>query len=236
MDGATPLALAGRRPASIRAVLLDWDGTLVDSRAAVLAAYRAVTRRLLMREYPVGPVDEARVLTTAEARLFGTLVDDPLLAARLAEAYRAEYLARADPVTAFAGARRLLAGLAARGLKVGIVTSKARAPFELDSTALGLRSLIDAVVAGDDALEPKPAAAPLLACLELLGEPAERAVIVGDAPADVLGGRRAGVRTVAVRHGFDPSGALAAGPDHTIDGLDRLLPLIDALDASVPSS
>jgi HAD superfamily hydrolase (TIGR01549 family) len=221
---------------TLRAVLLDWDGTVVDSRAAVLAACRAVTERLLGDAFPRTAEQETLVLTRSELAMFTGLCRERRLAERLVDAYRAEYVAQTRTALAFPGAARLLDTLVGAGIRVGVVTSKARGPYAHDLATLALPEPAVAIT-GDLAMPSKPDPAPVEACLAALGVPAAQALMAGDAPADVLAGRAAGVRTAVLRHGFDLEGARAAGPDHELDDLAALGRLVATLAAaSSPSA
>jgi phosphoglycolate phosphatase len=217
----------------IEAVLLDWDGTLVDSRARVLAAHRRASDRLLARPFPETPEEEAVALTTAEAHVYARLAaGDPDLVARLVGRFRAAYLAVDEPVVTLPGARELLAGLHARGVRVAAVTAKAGASFAHDLAALGGDGWFAFAVAGDGEHPPKPDPAPVRAALRGLAVPPERALMVGDGAADVLAARAAGVRVAGALHGFDPAGVRAAGPDVLVHSPLEVLDLVDGVPAT----
>ncbi|HET7747607.1 MAG TPA: HAD-IA family hydrolase [Vicinamibacteria bacterium] len=83
------------------------------------------------------------------------------------------------------------------------------------------------VVGGGDAPEKKPHPAGLLALMAEAGAGLETTVMVGDSAIDVRTGRAAGVRTVAVRYGYDPGSLDAHPPDLLVDdpaGLAEALP------------
>lgn len=205
----------------MKAVLFDWDGTLVDSRRTVLEAYRRASRDVLGLDFPGSPAEEQAVLTGHTRVSFAPLAADDETLDRVIAATAEAYL-RATPALAFVGAADLLDALRADGVAIGIVTSKLRRAFEHDAEVLGLRDRIDAVVAGDDDHPPKPDPAPLRACLAELDVDPAAAVFVGDGPHDVTAGRAAGIRTVAALHGFAPQAVLDAGPDRAVGSLAEL--------------
>lgn len=211
----------------MKAVLFDWDGTLVDSRQTVLEAYRRASREVLGLDFPSGPAEEQSVLTGHTRVSFAPLAGDDETLERVIAATAEAYL-RATPALAFVGAADLLDALHAGGVAIGVVTSKLRRAFEHDAELLGLRDRIDAAVAGDDDHPPKPDPAPLRACLAELGVEPAAALFVGDGPDDIAAGRAAGVRTVAALHGFAPQTVLGAGPDRTVDSLAELRAVLAA--------
>jgi pyrophosphatase PpaX len=111
--------------------------------------------------------------------------------------YRRE---RGGLARAFPGMDRLLRDLRARGIRVGVVTSKLREDTLAELEETELDESVDVVIAFEDTDEHKPAAAPHLEALRLLG--ASGGAGVGDLPSDVVSARRAGLRTLAVAWGY----------------------------------
>lgn len=74
-----------------------------------------------------------------------------------------------------------------------MATSDDRAPTEATLAGLGVAELVDAVVCADDGLPVKPAPDMVLHVCRTLGVPPSRAAMIGDAPADLIMGRAAGV-------------------------------------------
>lgn len=208
-------------PERPRAVLLDWDGTLVDSRHTVVAVYRAATTAILGRPFPLTADEQEIALVGHAAATFGRLTPDPDVVLALTRACVERY-PEGPPVRPFAGAGALLSALREAGALVGIVTSKERPSYEHDLATLGFGELVDAAITGDLPIPPKPDAAPVLACLRALGVDARDAVLVGDAPTDVAAGRAAGVRTIAAAYGFAGAAVRAAGADAVVHDLEDL--------------
>lgn len=209
----------------MKAVLFDWDGTLVDSRRTVVEAYRRASREVVGFDFPATQAEEESVLTGHSRVSLAGIAPDAEALERLLTALVAAYL-EATPALAFPGAAKLLDSLHAGGVAIGIVTSKIRGSFEHDAEGLGLLGRVDAVVSGDDGYPPKPDPAPVLACLAELGAAPADAVFVGDGADDITAGSAAGVRTVAALHGFAPRTVLGAVPDRTIASLDELRALL----------
>ncbi|MEQ1504426.1 MAG: HAD-IA family hydrolase [Myxococcota bacterium] len=198
---------------TLDAVLLDLDGTVLDTHALILASWRHVRDRFALR------ADD-----DAFRRGMGRPLPEVLSAFARPDAETdalvAEYRAHNDlhhdaMVRAFVGMPEAIATLRAAGVKVAIVTSKSK-PF----AARGLRLTgiaVDALVSPSDVREPKPAAEPVLHALGLVGVAAERAVMVGDSPHDLASGHAAHVLTAAVTWGaFTEAELAAAHPDRWI--------------------
>lgn len=213
--------------APVDAVLFDVDGTLVDSRDAILATYAEAVRDVTGNLAAWEAMDVKHVLQRPAAEVFALLADgDTDRTARLGEAFQRRYAAREPEITWFAGAVEVLRTLRDRGLALGIVTTKARRRLDLHLAAAGATDLFAAAVCGDETPTPKPHPAPVLAVLDRVGAPPDRAVLVGDGVADVLAARAAGVRSVGVAYGFHPAECRAACPDHWIETIPELLDVL----------
>ncbi|OFE16713.1 HAD family hydrolase [Humibacillus sp. DSM 29435] len=232
--------------AGIRALLLDVDDTIVDTRAAMvtagsvalgalwpdLAAHHAAMAVRYYEDperwfprYASGEVrfDDMRVGRIEEvARAFGVATPEGALA-RYAKAY--------DP--AFRGAQRLFEDVpdlleVARGrrLPVALITNSAAAPTTLKLEALGLLDAFDAVVTTDTLGFGKPDPRMYLEACRRVDTPAPACVCVGDSLAwDVLGARDAGLRAVWL----DRAGT---GTDENVTRVTSLHQLTSALRAA----
>ena len=209
-------------------VLLDVDGTLIDSRAAIVAAYRHAFAQVGV-DYP----------TTDEqiARLLAQRLDEACLevaggdATECAGAYRAIYPDVSSAlVTPLAGARELLEGLVERGIAISLVTNKGRERLGPDLEHAGLADIpIVAAVTADDSPERKPHPRPILICLDRAGCAPGDAIYVGDGPHDIQAARAAGVAAAAAAYGYYGLPELEAErPDIVIDRPQQLLAFLDS--------
>ncbi len=176
----------GRRFA---AVLLDMDGTLVESHAAVERAWTA-----WCSEYGVDPADAWPVVHGAPAdrsvRILRPDLDDAAVAEAAARQLALQYDDLSDVVAA-PGAHELLAVLDRTGLPWAVVTSADRA---LSAARLGAAGIDPPVlVTRDDVSEGKPAPDPYLLAARLLGVDPSACLVVEDADAGADSGRAAGM-------------------------------------------
>ena len=212
--------------AAIAAALFDWDGTLIDSRDALLAAWRESTGQVLGRPYPASQAEEDVVFTLPGAQIWPELARDEDELAALPEAFQESYSRNHHKVHAFPGVRELLAGLHSAGVRVAVVTSKSRRRFEPDAEQAGIREAIDVAVCNEDVDAPKPDPAPVLCALERLELPADRTVMVGDTPVDVASGLGAGTPVIGVTWGHYGEAELReAGAVAVVDSPAELLDL-----------
>jgi HAD superfamily hydrolase (TIGR01549 family) len=198
-----------RVPASTRAVLFDWDGTLVDSAAASLNSY--VT---LFAGYgiPYGPGEFERTYSPDWYRTYAALGlprdkwDEA--DARWLEIYARE---RSDLLP---GAFAALDHLKRAGLALGLVTSGSRPRVEEDLARLEVERFFSVVVCGGDTARRKPHPEPLQVALDRLDVESGSATYVGDSPEDIEMARGAGVFAIGIPGGFPNRAALAASrPD-----------------------
>ena len=206
------------------AALFDWDGTLVDSRQALLAAWHDVTAEVLGRTWPVEEDDVRVILSRRGTEVFPSLSDDPAVVQALADAFTPAYERHAaEGVRPFPGAVGLLEELHGRGIAVGVVTSKARVRYTTDAARGRLSHLIAAATCAEDVVRGKPDPQAALSVLEQLGVSADRAVMVGDTVVDIGTGRAAGIRSIGVTWGSTPAGPLVeAGADGVVGTFDEL--------------
>lgn len=210
-----------------RAILFDLDGTLVDSRRDIAEAcnfaLETVGHPRLDEETIAGFVgDGARNLVGRALAANGERGD---LEQALAS-FHAFYAEHAAVHTRWMrGAREAIVALS--DLPLALVTNKPRAATCAVLRALGAEAAFASVIAGGDGpLKPHPGA--VLLALQAVGVAAADAWLVGDGTQDILAGRAAGCRTIAVLGGFVSEAALsAAKPDVTISSLVELLPLVE---------
>ena len=189
----------------MRAIVFDWDGTLVDTLPAILRANVEV-----LRAYGV-PFDEARYRAAyaPDWRLMYRRLGVPEEALEAAGARWLQLYGEATALLPFDGIEPALRRLAASGARLGLVTAGHRGTVEAQLDRFGLRDLFGSLVCGDDPVAAKPDPEPLVRVLTDLGaadDPAE-AIYVGDAPDDMRMARAVGVRGVGI------VGALASADD-----------------------
>jgi len=202
--------------------LFDIDGTLLDSAedicgaiACVLAA--APEPRDLSFEYLKGFIGLHLIELFSEVypAYSASQIDD------LIQQYRTTYLARQHAQTrVYPG---VMEGLAALGGRKSTATTKGSPTTRAVLEQFGLIRYFDHVQ-GTDGFPCKPAPDVVLTALAALGASPEDCLFVGDSPADMEAGRRAGVRTCAVRYGYGKSAELAKwAPDFWVSDLRELV-------------
>jgi len=211
------------RPSSLRAVLFDWDGTLVDSAEKSYRCYVEVFASFGLL------FDRERFRATYSPEWTRTYTAVGLPRDLWEEADRrwlSSYAREASELLPDAVAT--LERIGARRLAQGIVSSGEGARVRGELQAFGIARFFDAVVCADEAGRKKPHPDPLLLALSQLGVAPSEAAYVGDSPEDVEMARAAGAYAVGIPGGFPNREALrAAAPDLLAESLpvavDRLL-------------
>lgn len=189
----------------ITAVFFDIDGTLVDSRATILAALRdAVAAEGMQRS-----IEDL-------AFAFGLPGSVTLARLGIAEARHGEVMKRwmtakqshLATMRLFDGVVPAFEALRQSGMRLGAVTSKTRAECAVDLGLLGLTETFEVAVCLDDVRNGKPDPESLHKALALVGAAPEQAVFVGDTDHDRLCARDAGVRFI--RADWNPEATCAA--------------------------
>ena len=211
---------------SIRVVLFDLDGTLLDSIRHIIDSYH---HALADNGLPPRPDDYwlAGIGTPLWVQ-FADFTGDPDLMARLIASYRDYNLTLHDQrVRAYPGAVEAVRALRGHGVRTGLVTSKQRVGAERGLRLLGLLDAMEVIVGADDVTNPKPHPEPLLKAATALGVDPRAAIYVGDSRHDIQSGRAAGMRTAAALWGpFDRAHLEPSSPDHWVERPDQLVRLV----------
>lgn len=197
-------------PIAVRAVLLDLDGTLLDTALDLHAAANGMLADL---GRPAVALDDIRayvgrgIPNLVKRVLAGTLeaADDPTPPPPEALAsFRKHYtVCNGRSARPYDGVMEGLAALKAKQLPLAVITNKAGA-FTLPLLArTGLAPYFDTVVSGDQLPRAKPDPMPLVwACGRLGVSPAD-ALMIGDSVHDFNAGRAAGCRVFLVPYGYN---------------------------------
>jgi phosphoglycolate phosphatase len=225
------------RTSSSRVVLIDLDGTLVDTAPDI---FEAVSRMLLDTGARL-PFDTVRSfigkgvhhLIRQVLRKTGAFsFDERAALARFLDHYR-DTNGRYGQV--FPGVREGLRALRRAGYRLACVTNKPSLPTAALLDIHALSSWFEVVVGGDAVAQMKPSPEPLLyACRTLDAHPG-CAVLVGDSAVDAAAARAAQMPVYIVRYGYPGAdGQEAMRCDGFIDSFEELPALLGAQTAPNP--
>jgi phosphoglycolate phosphatase len=224
------------------AIGFDLDGTLLDTFRDLGAA---VNHALVLGGFHEVSVETSKDLIGGGAKIMlaraieaqGGLPEDEFK--RLYKAMLGYYEAHnAVHTELYPGVREGLAELAARGVRMAVVTNKFEAFARNVLTALGLVDQFETVIGGDSMgrgpdgqFLAKPHPAPVLKAREVLGAngPGGSFVFLGDSTYDARAAKDAGVPFVAAAYGYCDAPVEQMGAAAVIDSFAGLIPALESL-------
>jgi len=231
-------------PNSIKLVIFDLDGTLIDSRLdlvhSVNAALRHIGRPALPEDVIASYVGDGAPILIQRA-LGGEQVDEAVVRKGL-EFFLSYYREhKLDHTTVYPGITEALAaiqqssipesGIPQSGIlpsgngtprKMAVLSNKPVKPSQAIVEALGLGKFFSQIYGGNSFATKKPDPEGALKLLDEYGVPAHHAAIVGDSHVDVSTGRNAGMATIGVTYGFAPHTLQDEPPDVLVDHPEEL--------------
>jgi phosphoglycolate phosphatase len=209
---------------SIRLVIFDLDGTLVDTSVDITNALNYAILPLglqaLSVEKTTALVGEG--LSKPVEKILGTEMqeykDDVLN--RFLHHYTSHLVEYSKP---YPYVRDVLERL--EGISKAVLSNKLEFLSRKLLEDLGLADYFDFIAGSDTASEKKPSPVPVYNILSILSVIPEEAALVGDSNLDVQAANDAGVMSIAVTYGYR-SRSILKGADHIIDSLGDLIPLI----------
>ena len=210
------------------AVLLDIDGTLVDSNGAHAAAWSDAFATH-GRHHP--PEEIRPLIGKGGDKLMRELAsldhesgEGKEISDARAEIFKTAYLPTLTPTP---GAAAFIAWLLESRLAVVVATSAKEEEVQALLTICAGQALVKDATTSDDAERSKPDPDILVVALEKSGSPPHRAIMIGDTPYDIEAARRAGLATIAFRCGgwddakLQGSIAIYDDPRQLLDRLDQ---------------
>jgi phosphoglycolate phosphatase len=216
-------------PHSIKLVIFDLDGTLIDSRLDLVHSVNAALRHIGRPELPdhviAGYVGDGAPALIQRA-LGGEAVEESLVRKGLNYflAYYREH--KLDHTTVYEGIQNALASMQQPlqqlpskdgSRQLAVLTNKPVMPARAIVDALGLGSFFTQVYGGNSFATKKPDPEGARQLLQEAGVRPDEAAIVGDSHVDIETGRNAGLWTIAVTYGFAPHTLHDPAPDVLVD-------------------
>ena len=222
-------------PRSIRLLIFDLDGTLIDSRLDLIHSVNAMLRHFGRPELD-GDVIASYVGDGAPALVQRALVadgdgGDEAFCRSALEYFLGYYrLHKLDHTTVYEGIPETLAALArtSNGVQrqMAVLSNKPVNPSRAIVEALGMGDFFVRIYGGNSFATKKPDPLGVRTLLEETGAAAVEALMIGDSSVDVLTGRNAGLWTCGVTYGFAPRSLEEVAPDVVVEGPRELEELL----------
>lgn len=204
-----------------KAVLFDLDGVLIDSSSLVGNAFEYTIRTHDLKNATAEEWSAMKGLPIADvyARLGGTQIEN------ICRTHAEFQNANLHLVTAYPNAISVLETLRGAGVKTGVITNRSRNARSIMQHC-GLLNLVDLVVSIEDVTNPKPHPEGILKAMSTFTVTSDEAVMLGDMPVDLQAAKAAGVGSIAVNTGDCLEELNRHNPDHVIEDLEELVPLL----------
>jgi len=213
---------------SFKLLVFDWDGTLMDSEAQILACVRAAADDLKLDIPSDDSIRNIIGLGLKEAVITLFPESDDNQVTNVVTRYRYHFLeANNTPSTLFAGACKVLTELSEQGYLLAVATGKGRRGLDQVLAETGLGRLFHTTRCADETFS-KPHPEMLLQIMEELGTQGEETLMIGDTEYDMQMANSARAHGLAVSYGVhEPARLLRHEP---LGCLDDIADLTDWLD------
>ena len=208
-----------------RVIIFDFDGTLADTREAIITAKQETSRQLGLSIAS----EQEYASTIGLATKVGFHVIYPDLSDSMLDLCVSTYRKLFDeireqhPPVYFPGTDKVLARLKEKNILCTIATARNSATLHEMLRSWKLDVWFPYILCAEDTVHLKPHPEPVLKTLEHFSCPPEQALVVGDMPVDIGMGKGAGTYTCGVTYGnSDRDALLRAGADFIIDSIEGL--------------
>ncbi len=209
----------------IRLVIFDLDGTLVDAYPAIVESFNFTMRK--MRLPLVDKLTIRRAVGWGDANLLKPFTGEGVLKKALA-VYRKHHAVALSKKTRFLpGAKQLILGLKKRGYQLALASNRPTKFSHIILEHLRIKEYFDYILCGDKVKRAKPYPDIIRQVLKKFSLKPAEALYVGDMGVDILAGKRARVKTVAVVTGSNTKKELKKLKPHyiikSISGINKIL-------------
>lgn len=225
-----PFATAARVAHRLKAVLLDIDGTLIDSNDnhtdCWVEAFRHFGKEVEWKSVrmQIGKGGDLLVPDTLNAREMREIGE--ALKKYRGELWKREYMEHVQP---FPGAIEAIRAIHDRGVKVGLASSSNAGEVEYYVELLGVGDILEGSTSKGDAEVSKPSPEIFEAALERVKSDPAQTLVAGDTPYDILAAHRIPVAIAAVLCGGFPRETLLKA-EWLFDDLPAMVKELDRID------
>ncbi|MED3823001.1 HAD family hydrolase [Priestia flexa] len=181
----------------MKAIIFDFDGTLADTLPICYYAFRCVFKEFDQKN--LSPEEIKLMFGPSETGIIRENLFNINKEQAIEMYYKKYFENHSQLVKQNKDIDKLIKHLKNKGIKLGIVTGKARRSLDISLEALQMESFFDVIITGDDVKKPKPNPEGVIKALSVLDVQNDEAVFIGDSDADIHAGVQANVYTAGVR-------------------------------------
>lgn len=208
-------------------IVFDWDGTVMDSAAAIVESIQAASRDLGLAEPPDSRARHVIGLGLGDALRFAVPDLPSHRYGEMVDRYRYHYLSRDHELRLFSGIAELLSTLSGRGFVLAVATGKSQLGLSRALEVSGLKRFFAATRCADQCLS-KPHPQMLLELMEEFALSARDLLMVGDTTHDLNMAANAQVDAVGVAYGAHRrEDLLSCSPCGVVDSVEELSVWLD---------
>ena len=210
-----------------KAIIFDFDGTLMDSEDAIFCALRRTLDEFAIAIPPDAPLKKLSCHRIEDV-LTSLGIEDPDRKEAFLHVYHKTYQqVFPDRARPFSGVRQTLKRLKARGIQMAVATNEIRPNLDRFLPLAELSAFFETTICVDEVQQSKPHPEMALTVLKRMGVSARHAMMVGDSSLDIRMGQGAGCRTCGISQGAHDRKQLAVhAPDWIVDNLSQIESLI----------
>ncbi len=212
---------------TIRIVLFDLDGTLLDTNELIIESFQYTSQKYFKREMPRERIIKSfgEILQKTMEQEFGAYAEEALKTYR--DYQREKFY---EYITIHSGVRESLQKLQEKGYRMGVVTSRLKRSALDGLKHFDIYRYFECVISADDTDRHKPDPKPVFMALEKMGGKPEEAVLIGDSPFDILCGKNAGILSVAAGWSALPRELyMQHEPDYVVESMEEFVALLERL-------
>lgn len=208
--------------------IFDFDGTIGDSRGLIVKTMMDTFDHMEITKPDVETCIKTIGMPLTDCFAVSACLDKKK-SEECATIYREIFKAnnKQGAVKPFDGVIYTLNRLHDEGKTMAVASSRQHESLDILVEDFGITNLFSMIVGGDDVTKAKPNAEPVNLILSKLGFNPQQALVVGDAPVDILMGRNAGTKTCAVTYGNGGINELKdSKPDYLVDEFSKILKIV----------
>ena len=212
----------------IDTVLIDFDGTLMNTREGILNSWKhlyKVTRNIEPEEETL-KVTFGEPLRTSLEKFFPEMDTDDALA--IYKEYQEEH--QDQMMKPFPGVIDMVKKLKEKGFKIALVTSRGEKSSVEGLEMCGLLKCFDELITANKCEKHKPDPEPIFMAMEKLGSVPEHTVMIGDTMYDLISARRAEVKSILVGWNVldeNPEDMGEYAPDEILDRAEDIFDILE---------